>query len=310
MAEGEGFDDGKLDGELNEGHLLALILELKGITEDEAAFKMQVSKAKIHEWRASLESQGLVATPDDEGGQGVMLLTRDGKRRLKKLERELEAQETVTVPRVKVDPKALLRSISTKAVMRIRDLWLDIVVLCMVIISLKLLKNFADAPDMQALSFFFASLTLSLVLILYQQYKRSMKAAQFVSFFQWAVETTVGQRRLIALAFVVALIMYSVGMSLLHPDKAGLYIIIAVVVAATGHLLYSPRKGPARFVKFYAGVILISTGLVLVVGLISLTETLFGNEVRVLDFFFGFCFLFIAYFNQRDFGLGSGPKLG
>lgn len=311
MAEGEGLDELRLDGELNEGHLLALILEVKGITEDEAAFKLQLPKATIHEWRASLESQGLVATPDDEGGQGVMVLTREGERKLKKLGRELEAQEAEeAAPKAKADPKALFRRMSSKAVLKIRDLWLDIVVLCMVVISLKLLKNFADAPDVQALSFFFASLMLSLVLILYQQYKRSMKAAQFVSFFQWAVEATVGQRKIIALAIVVALIMYSVGMSLLHPGKAGLYIIVAVVVAATGHLIYSPKRSPAKIIKFYAGVVLISTGLVLVVGLISLTETLFGNEVRVLDFFFGFSFLFIAYFNQRDFGLGSGPRLG
>ena len=61
MPMGDGMDDGyevELDGPLTKRHLMALILELKGITINEADRKLHIGLEQIEVWCRELKKEG------------------------------------------------------------------------------------------------------------------------------------------------------------------------------------------------------------------------------------------------------------
>jgi hypothetical protein len=293
--------DVKLDGELNSKHLLALVLEIPSIKESEAARKLQVGLDQIQEWREELRKNDLIEVLDEEVGDPRLQVTREGHKRLMVLERELTGRRDD-------DIKISLKHISMKDVVnslnkRTKGFWMDLLLFLSTCFSLYLLREFFQNPNVQVMSFFFGSVILSITLVFYQQYKKSLKATEFIGFVTWTVISIKKFQQYFAIAFVSMLMIYAIGMLILNPNNLNLYIVLSVVIASTSLLIGLPKKTFMGVLKFYIGTVMLPLGLLITVGMMSLTQEVFGQEIRLLDFIFGVGLLVIVYLNRTEFGL-------
>ncbi|MFH1054798.1 MAG: hypothetical protein V1744_01755 [Candidatus Altiarchaeota archaeon] len=317
MSEKDGEIDVKLDGELTARHLLALILEVNAIKASEAARKMQVSYEKILEWGCELRKEGLIEM-DDSLGDTSFKITKQGIKKLRNVEAQWLAQETACEG-VEKKPKGDTRRAMKLRLERVKgkislfskntselltELWEDIILLASVLLSLKLLTDFVDMPNEQALNFLLGSILISLALLLYHQYKKSLKTAKFVGFMEWVLDMAKTRRRPIALVVVAIFMIYSVGMLILNPENMAPYLILTILVASTVNMIYSQTANTVSDVfKFYVGVLIITSGLLMIAGMISVTGILFGSSMWVIDAGFGLGLLVIAYLNEKSLGV-------
>jgi hypothetical protein len=309
-------DDVKLDGELTNKHLLALVLEVDGIRETEAQRKLQAEPEKVHKWKEELLEQGLIELLDDGLADSKMAVTKAGHKRLTELGKEWRAQEAAQeAPKAK--PKGFGSLFKRKADAApaakkgppkdMKWVGLDLAVLASTLFSLYLLNLFAKNPGMEVFSFLFGSVIFSLSLILYHRYHTHMtRTNEVISFFRWLPRLVVSQRNYIILGFSVLLLIYIVAMAYFNPQRLSLYLVSAVVVASTGQLIYSPlKKTVFSVLKFYLGVLMMTLGIVVSVDLMSLTELVFGYQTRFLDLVAGIGLILLVYLNEKALGLAS-----
>jgi len=308
MADSDDFEV-RLDGELTKRHLFALVLEFHDLKESEAERKLQVGRKKIGDWMFELKEEGLVEVSDEELGDARMRATKEGMKKFRDLEKTVVKEET---PK-EIIVKAVKARVSTKEQFEaMRGLALDLALVSSTLISLFLLRSFFQNPNMQAMSFFTGSVILSLTLVFYQQYKKSLKTRDFISFFSWSLQTIKSNRQYVSLLFVVLLMVYAGGMLVMNTRNYGWYVILSVVAASSVQLIYSQKKTMTDVLKFYAGVLMIVFGLVLTVDMLSITGSFFGYRLRVFDFFFGLGMLLVVYMNEKELGLttmGSTQKV-
>jgi hypothetical protein len=296
----------KFDGALDNKHLLALVLEVPLIKESEASRKLQVGIDLIQEWREELRKDGLLDVLDEEVGDARLQVTREGLKRMSVLGKELASGKGNDVKiRFKAPPvKETIKFLRS----RTTGFWMDLLLFMSTCFSLYLLKVFFENPNVSVMSFFFGSVILSITLVFYQQYKKSLKTTEFIGFLSWTAMSIRKYQQYLAIALIGMLMIYAVGMLILNPQNINLYIILSVVIASTGQLINLPKKTFTGVFLFYTGVVLLSMGLLIVVGMMSLTQTIFGQEIRLLDFVFGVGILIIVYLNEVEFGLGSMKK--
>jgi len=187
----------------------------------------------------------------------------------------------------------------------VAGVWMDFVLIFCFLASLLLLKQFLENPNLGAFGFLVGSVLLSLVVLMFKQYKNTLKTAKVVGFIEWFVEDFQKQRKMIGLAAGILLMIYAIGMLIVHQRDRGIYLLVAVIAAATVHLAYNPKKDLMEIAKFYAGMVAMSAGLMLVFSLISLTELFFGSRVFVIDAVFGVGLLLVVYLNEKTLGLSS-----
>ncbi len=299
----------KLDEELNSRHLLGLVFELNGVKESAAARKLEVPAEKISRWTSELDKQGLMRVTERETGDPLLRITPEGLKKLEKLEKEFAREEEGEEENPRPDPRKALKKTAgrikaflVRAAALIKELFRDIILATSTLLSLYLLKVFFDNPTVEVLSFFFGSLLLSLVLVLYHQYKKYLKTREVIGFMQWVERLAESQRVYIALTIVTLLLIYLAGMFVLNPQYRGVYLMLAVLFASLAALVYYPKKTTGEAVRFIAGMALLVYGLLLIVGWMSVTS-FFGNNVRLIDAGFGAALLILVHVNEGFFGI-------
>ena len=234
MSGGEGFDV-NLEGELSSRHLLALVLEVECITEKAAIRKLGVDSELVGEWIKELRREGLIEV-EESTGYRALRVTSTGLKKLKDIQKEWYPDEGEKKPsseksmkRMGVKFKSFPKTVSSK----LKEVWMDLVIVFVTLFAVYLLKLFFDNPDVEVLSFFFGTLFLSVTLILYSQYKKYLKTRKFIGFIQWLSQLADSKKKYIATTLMGVVIIYVAVMLMLNPQNKSFYFILAVVAAST-----------------------------------------------------------------------------
>jgi hypothetical protein len=182
-------------------------------------------------------------------------------------------------------------------------IWMDFLILSSTIFSLYLLKVFIEEPNTKTTSFLFGSIILSIVLLMYHQYRKDLKTREFIGFLRWSLKSALLLRKYALLSLVIILVIYVVGMVIVNPINLSFYFFISVFAASTGYLIYFPKKTIFSTLLFYVGVTLMSVGLMAISDLASPTELLLVNKSRLIDIIFGLGVLLVVSMNERGLGL-------
>jgi hypothetical protein len=174
-------------------------------------------------------------------------------------------------------------------------------------LSVYLLYHFIQEPNTQILSFFLAVLTLSVTLMLYNQYKRYLKKGGVISFIEWFIWILKSRKNYIALIITYILLIYAIVMVIIHPLERALYLMYVVMLISTSVLLYYPKERLVDVLKFYAGMAALMYSILLFFELASVSATLMGEKYRVLDIFIGLCIILLIKINEDRLGVGVKP---
>lgn len=301
-----------IDGKYSKRHLLALIYEYQGIKVGEADRKLLVGTEQIHLWCKELSDEGLIDYPLQEGDDAGLSLTKEGFKILKIIEndwkeQEMRQNECSKKKKPRKDPKKALNEIINK----LGGIWIELIVVMSVALSAYLIKLFIDQPDAQAASFVGGSFALSTALLVYSRYQRQMKSkTKIISFSQWIIRHLRLANRSISLFLIALAMIYCIGLIFLHFGgliplfswELNVILVFTILLAATTELVYYPDKTLKIVSGFYLGILLIVLGLMIVLGMINLTESLFGSKSRVIDLIFGIGFLVFSHINRKTFG--------
>ena len=307
--------DVQLEGPLTKRHLMALIFEFKNIKIHEADRKLKVGSYQINLWCKQLKSEGLVEYSPEEGDDAELILTKSGLKILKQLEKDWIEQEGIEPEpiKLKVESKQF-KSLAGNLRPRLSQSAIEFLVFGSVIFSLYLIQAFVKNPNVEGASFVFGALTLSFSIILYNRYRKQMKAAQKMqAFFPWLKEHALSVHKTLELFLIFLLSVYSFGMLFLYiggtvnltPMQLNFFIVLSVLVASSAELVYYPKKTLRIIAHFYLGIILMLMGLLIIFGLIDLTMLLFGNSNRFVDLIFGIGSIILAYINDKKFGISK-----
>jgi hypothetical protein len=316
MSEDDKFDV-KLEGDLNVKHLLGLIIELNGIRESEAQRKLQVDADKIHGWRIELEKSGLIEV-DEELTDPQMRVTKKGLKELKDITKEWNTQseeeekkefdKQAAVDKLKSQMQGLPLETSRKLKGFGAGFGMDLLIILSTLASLYLLYVFFQDPNVEVFSFLLGVVTLAFSIMLYSRYKKDLKTREFVGFVSWIVLKVRAYRQFIEIFMVLLLLIYFIGMYVLTRANLGLYVALSVTVASSTQLILSPKRSFTSVAKFYLGIVMLTFGLVLTVGMMSVTEWFLEQPMRVLDFGLGVGMLLLAYMNEKELGLSVGAR--
>jgi DNA-binding PadR family transcriptional regulator len=310
MSEEEG-SDANPQGKLTSKNLLTVILEFEGkIRESSASRKMGVESETVRGWAEELEAEGFIELAELGVGDPLLQVTPAGLKKLDDIKREWKEQEGVGEEGESEDkPGGGKRKLgfNVKAgFTRVRGMAMDFVILGTSIVALYLLKQFIEDPNAEVLSFFFGAILLSVTFLIYNQYKKSLKTRKVFGFMQWFLQLLQEKRRYIATTIVSMLMIYAVGMLILEPYNRSFYIMLMVLIASTGMLIYYPKKTFFGVIKFYIGIGLLAYALMLIVNLLSITSTLFEQRVRLLDVGVGIALLVLIQMNEDWLGIKTG----
>jgi molybdenum-dependent DNA-binding transcriptional regulator ModE len=299
---------------LSKTHLLALVFELGSVKASLAAQKLGVSYEVVEQWVRELESDGWVRILDAEVGEPKLEVTEYGMHRKHELIRDFEEQrQLVSEAREVREPvKEKLKHFVLKlnaVFIRLFKLFLsnvkDVLILFFTAISAYLFYQFLLDPNAAALNFLFVAVLISLVLIMYRQYEAYLKTRTFISFLEWIPILVKKHHRYIALILTFIFLIYLTGMVLLYPKDIGVYIMGYVLAFTTGILFYYHRKSVSEGIRFYVGMIQLTYSLLLITGLLSITEPLLVAKSRLIDVTVGILLLLIVQLNEAYFGVGA-----
>ncbi|MFH0862312.1 MAG: hypothetical protein V1875_04700 [Candidatus Altiarchaeota archaeon] len=297
-----------LDGQMTSMHLLALVLEYRELHESEAQRKLEVGLTQIKEWKVQLQTEGLLE-PDDLTVDSTLKVTKAGLKRLQNLKKEWITQAASEETNQKNKPAAehfiskFVSSIIHSP--KLKETFLDALILSATLLSLYLLKIFLYSPNVEVISFLMSTLFFAVALVVYQQYKNDLKAREFIGFFRWVLEQTGNNRKYILAIFVALIVVYSAGMILLTQKNVGMYVLISVLASSSILVIFARKRNIWLISKFYLGVALLVVGLMLLAGLFSATEYLVESSIRWLDIVFGLGILFVTHMNEKTLGLAA-----
>jgi len=309
MVEGE-YEPGETQGEaLSNEHLLGLVLEINGIKESAASQKLEVGLNQVKKWTTELEAEGYVEVTEKETGDCVLKITPQGLERVKKLRKkwladeEEEAKPVVDKKQVMNERKEKIKKAFSRVGRILKELSRDIILVGSTLVSLYLIKVFIDNPNAEVLSFLFGSILLSIVLILYHQYKKYLKTTKVLGFMQWIEQLAEAQKNYIALTLISLFLIYVTVMFVTNPQFRGVYLILAALFLASAALIYVPKKTVKGALRFYLGISLMMYALTLIIGWMKLTGLVFETESRLIDVGVGLALLVIVHLNESVFGV-------
>lgn len=301
--------DERLDREVGSQHLLALVIEYSGISEAAAVRSLGVDPDSVRGWAKELAGQGLIEVTEVLG-ERIYEVTPAGMKKLRDFKKELLTREEVPEKKPRKSPKQELGKVGESVgsaygqiAKSLAENWMDALFLVAILFSLFLLKEFYANPNMEGLSFLLGMVLLSLIILLYSQYKKQLKARAFEGFLAWLREYMAARRKYVATVVVAVALVYVSVMLFMNPQDKGYYVILAVVVASTGLLAYNPKKDMSEVARFYVGVTLIAYGLMLLVDWVSVTQLLFNAKSRLIDAGVGVGLLLLVQLNQDYFGI-------
>ena len=114
------------------------------------------------------------------------------------------------------------------------------------------------------------------------------------------------KRKYIAAILTLTLMIYISGLLIRNPDNLAVYIMGYMIVLSTALLLYYPKETISDALKFYMGMIQLTYSLLLISGLVTISEIFLVAKSSTIDVVIGLSFLLILQLNQETFGVG--PK--
>ncbi|MBU0763050.1 MAG: hypothetical protein KKD39_08495 [Candidatus Altiarchaeota archaeon] len=296
--------DVKLEGELTSDHLFALLCELRSITAREAERKLKVGLENIRVWSEELRNKGLVEIDVLESGDFRIKITAGGLKKFEELEGLWQMEQTpVKIEKKKKTPYQFrrLKNKIRKVGVSVKDeVKRNPALYVSLLISIYLLKIFLTNPNREALNFLLGSLCLSIFMVAYSRKHKNTAPQMMVKNLMSWVRLSYKKTKKLMLLFLAAMgLVYSAGMIFVQPDAVGFYVMLVVFFASTVEIIYFPRKTSAMIFKFYLGTLLMAGGIVLIIGLISLSRLTLGERVYYLDFIFGLGMLVLAYINDN-----------
>ncbi|MFH1404459.1 MAG: hypothetical protein ABIH11_09345 [Candidatus Altiarchaeota archaeon] len=298
---------------LTKKHFLALVFELGRVRRDLAFKKIGISPEVGKAWISELESEGWIRVSGDELGEPLLEVTPKALDRQKDIVRMLEEHERDVAedakPKYTVKQKfgrfadTSKRSFTSVIVSFFMNLR-DILIIASTLLSLYLLYNFILSPNTAILNFLLGAILLALVLILYRQYEKYLKTRSFISFVEWVMLLINMRRKHIAVIITLVFLIYIAGLMMLDPDDTGIYLMGCMVVLTTGLLISYPKKSIADALKFYVGMAQLMYSMLLIVGMLSITDPILVSKSRTIDVVVGILFLIILQLNEEFFGVG------
>ncbi len=316
VKEGEKTDESTNSTDiLNKDHLLGLILEFKHVKKSVALKKINVSNEVINEWIIELEKEGWISVSEIEYDDPIMEITSKGldeaKHLMKNLQEEQSREDEADKP--KISTKQAFKGAADKSKIQFKSFIAsfinnskDILVVVSILLSVSLLYQFLQNPNTYVLNFLLGAFLLSLTLILYRQYENYLKTRQFLSFMEWCMMLVNLKRKYIAAILTLTLMIYISGLLIRNPDNLAVYIMGYMIVLSTALLLYYPKETISDALKFYMGMIQLTYSLLLISGLVTISEIFLVAKSSTIDVVIGLSFLLILQLNQETFGVG--PK--
>jgi transposase len=300
------------EAELSRRHLLGLVLEFNSITDSKASQKLGVSVEQVRAWASELEKEGWISVSDELGARSYSL-SKEGLSRIKDLKKSIVARDVEEKKEIKskVPLKAKLAESSSKLTSSagffssiLRASYRDVVLMISTASAVYLLYLFVTKPNKEVLSFFFAVLMFSIVLLLYNQYKKHLKTAGFIGFVEWFLWMLKKRRRYIALIMTYILFIYVLVLVIVYPLTRAVNLIYLIVLMSTSVLIYYPKKNLLETAKFHIGMVALMYALLLLSGLSSITLALLKEQSRLFDVFIGFCIILLVQLNEDKIGVG------
>jgi predicted transcriptional regulator len=292
-------------------NLLILVSELKSVLESNAAIKLEMAENLVSQLAEELEYEGLINV-DKTGGDPEYKISEEGKKRIKKLHKEIqrEEEEREKAEKPKISYSMLVEMLQ-KRVDRIigrvkymcREGLHETILLALVLSSAYLIYVFLRNPNTQVFSFLYATIILSFSLLLYRDYRNELKTDAAVNFIEWRIRFIKKHGGHIFTLLSLVSLVYAVGMIVMDPDRMDVYIMLAAFLVSTSTVFYTAELTVKNILKFYAGVLLLTYSLLLITGASSVTETVLNYFIRIVDLGVGLVVMVIVYINRQFFGV-------
>ncbi|MFC2163183.1 hypothetical protein ACFLRF_05830 [Candidatus Altiarchaeota archaeon] len=295
-------------------HLLAMVYQLKRVSTSLVAKQLCVSHEQVAKWTGELVDEGLLRILDTGAGDPILGVSDAGLSRQHDLLREFqhEAEDALKPPEVHVTPSDQLKMATTKARRNVSHAYKsfmtnvrDLLLLCSSVLIFYLLYEFLMDPNVYALNFLLGALLIALSLMLYKKYQDHMQTKKFLSFMEWFGWYVKAQNNNIAFVVTVLLMIYTTGMLFFYPQELAVYVMSYIFSLTTGILIYYPRKDLFSAMKFYLGMMLLTYSLMLLWGIVSITQLALGTRSYFLDFVVGILLLLLVQLNESTLGVGS-----
>ena len=290
--------------------LLSLLLECGELTKKSAAKKLDISVDTINEWINYLEKNDWINLNYQDVEDPQIRLSSSAFKRLKYLEEELtEVKESEHV-----ELKGVIKNISLKLEFMTKKIFrlilrykIDIVIVISIVTFIYLLNRFIKNPDRESLSFLLASVLFSITIITYRIYKRVLRIRKLVNFFI-SISKVVISRKSYLFAFLISLGSLYFFIRFVIDPKSSYNLLGGVIFLTTSILIIHREKTFQEKLKFYIGMMLLVSGLIIISGAVvnslSVTETVIGTKSRLIDMALGLAMLLILQLKESFFGVG------
>ena len=301
--------------ELSSSHLLGLLMEFRTIRNDVASRKLGVRVDEVDAWAAELEGEGwITSSAGVEAGIKEYSITKKGLDRVSSLKKKISIKEKKGDEKKKrklVNPMGLLSAKikplllwSVSLILKLKLYSLDIIIGISFLSSLYLTYRFLKDPNAESVSFFFAVIILSIIVVFYNQYKKYLQSKGLVGLVDRIIFVIDYNKKSLILLLIFLLIIYDVAQIILHPLFRGMYLMYLMIFITTSVLVYYPKKKIMDVVKFYIGMSSLMYSMLLMSGISSITLVILGGQYRTFDFFFGFCLVVVIQLNENSLGVG------
>ncbi|HHQ44981.1 MAG TPA: hypothetical protein ENN13_02475 [Candidatus Altiarchaeales archaeon] len=310
------FEKGVEDqGTRDKMNLLILVHELKSVSESSIAKKLESDRNIVSQLGEELAYEGLITV---EVGQKDPLykITSKGEGKIcslqKEIRREQEILEKEKIP--KVSAKDRMKKMREKMFGPFKSIinffrggFHEALLFISAVVSAYMLYRFISNPNTEILSFLFSAVLISIVMLLYHEYKSKLKTKEVVSFLEWRMLFLKQHRIHLFMTFTMVSLIYVSGMMIMDPSGLDTYIMAAGFLMSTSVLLYKKDATRAGVVKFYAGILSLTYSVLLAGGVSSITRILIDEKLRAVDVAVSVILLFLVYVNKDFLGVNVEP---
>ncbi|GEM_PF-2828981 len=285
-----------------EEDLLALVLEARNIRVEEAARKFGVQPSVINQLASELEKKGLLEIRDKGSSDVLLSVTYDSLKKVKLLEKELVKKYKTPEKEEKKKPSP------AETLKKTRTFGWDLIFLLLVLLCIRYLGLFADNPK-DAMNFLIAVILFFVAVLIYNRKKNLMHTRSVIAKMKLVIHLVItypGENKKHVTSFIIlVLATFFTGRFLSSPEHEIYNLIVAVLLLAGIVVIYRSKASPSTKFRFYMGMLFIVYSMMLLAGITSLTDFLFGSRERTYDSFVGFALLMILYLNRGTLGLGK-----
>jgi hypothetical protein len=297
-----------LDGEVTSDHLFGLVCQFKSISAMEADRKLKAGFENIRYWAEELNKKGIVDVEPSPTGDFHIKITPEGEKKFEELRKlwthESEPEKAIKTKRLKslkYSRPSRLKRLNDRISIAFRN---NPLFYTSLLVSFYFIFKFYRSPNEHAMMFLLGALFLSVAFYVYQRkYKHTLPSKIAAHMREWWGKEMAANQMIILFPIVIICLIYSLGMVFMRPESRSLYLLLTVFFTATLEVLHFQKKRLSIVLKFYLGVLLIASGIILILGMTSPTEVFFGERKYFLDLAVGFAILIFANAKDKEFHL-------